>query len=526
MKILIVDNEAHVIDAIRMLIDWSAFPPMEVHTARDGEQAVELVRRHKPEIILTDMKMPRMDGMALLEWLAESVPQAKVVVISGYNDFAYIQHTLRHGGLDYITKPIDEVQLNRALAKAVQAVERSRSASRLEREHQRGRELQWEQEWLVLLEDPLHHQAERRSVEARWGIQAGSPLVLGVLKVQELSGHLQRQFGNSLELLQFAARNVSQEILEKRGVKAAVFSGRGQKGRLVLVFLQEKGVEGALEEIMEALGRVFDQAFVAGLSGTGLFPQDLPRLYKEGEEALAHRNLCRREAPVARFREAVPRETPPLREHLEVWKEALREGRTEPMAGDLSALFGRWVAEGFYSERMVEELLSEYQVLRKYLVPEGACPPMPPGGLEALRSLRTRKSYGRILEAVQEALLGDLESLARCWRERREVQNPAEQVRRHLEEHYREPLTLDLLARQVHLSREHLARSYKKAFGATVMDHLLEIRLAEARNLLERTDLPVKEVAARVGFEDPKYFSKVFRKQTGMRPTDFSGGRS
>ena len=121
MKALIVDDELHVRDAINLLADWQKHGITEVLQASNGEEAMDIIERYSPQIVMTDMRMPRKDGCELLSWLQAHRPDIKALVISGYDDFQLVRHAIRHGGLDYILKPVEPGALDEALNKAVSA---------------------------------------------------------------------------------------------------------------------------------------------------------------------------------------------------------------------------------------------------------------------------------------------------------------------------------------------------------------------------------------------------------------------
>ncbi|KUP21313.1 response regulator [Paenibacillus sp. DMB5] len=131
MKVLIVDDEADVRDSIRLLVAWEEYNITDVLEACDGESAMALIERERPEIIFTDMKMPNVDGMALLQWIEDKAPSSKRIVISGYDDYAYIRNTIKHGGMDYLLKPISRSELLEALGHAAEAWRKDEEARSL-----------------------------------------------------------------------------------------------------------------------------------------------------------------------------------------------------------------------------------------------------------------------------------------------------------------------------------------------------------------------------------------------------------
>ena len=106
MKALIVDDEQPARSTIRLLADWTLYDIDEVLEAETVEQAITCLRRSRPQIIITDIRMPQHDGLELMQWLHQNQPQAQVIVISAYNEFEYAISAMRLGALDYLLKPI------------------------------------------------------------------------------------------------------------------------------------------------------------------------------------------------------------------------------------------------------------------------------------------------------------------------------------------------------------------------------------------------------------------------------------
>ena len=124
-KALIIDDVSLVRDAVKMLGQWDMFDITEIYEARNAQEALAVIQAEKPDLIITDMKMPVMDGTALLQYLeAEHVP-GKVIVISGFSDFAYMRTAIKSGVVDYILKPIDPQDLNNAISSAIGQLEQA-----------------------------------------------------------------------------------------------------------------------------------------------------------------------------------------------------------------------------------------------------------------------------------------------------------------------------------------------------------------------------------------------------------------
>ncbi|WP_078549640.1 response regulator transcription factor [Litchfieldia alkalitelluris] len=119
MKAIIIDDEKHVREGLHLLAEWNRFGIDMIIEAEDGEEAVQLISEHQPEIIFTDMRMPKKDGIGLLKWISDSSLTSKTIVISGYDDFEYMRNAIYYKSFDYILKPIDPEILNETLERAV-----------------------------------------------------------------------------------------------------------------------------------------------------------------------------------------------------------------------------------------------------------------------------------------------------------------------------------------------------------------------------------------------------------------------
>ena len=121
MKVLIVDDEINVREVIRYFGNWEKYGITSISEASNGEEAIELIEEQSPEIIITDVKMPRMSGMEIIEWLDKFSYKGKVIFISGFDDYSYMRKAIQYSSFDYLLKPIEPASFNRTLEEAVNA---------------------------------------------------------------------------------------------------------------------------------------------------------------------------------------------------------------------------------------------------------------------------------------------------------------------------------------------------------------------------------------------------------------------
>ncbi|WP_070000622.1 response regulator transcription factor [Cellulosilyticum sp. I15G10I2] len=123
IKLVIVDDEKMIRDGLALTINWEAYHIEVVGVARDGLQALEICREVRPQIVLTDIRMPKMNGIELLQTLKDDMPQTKVIILSGYDEFSYAQQAVKYGAVDYLIKPIVVEELEKVIMSVKHALE-------------------------------------------------------------------------------------------------------------------------------------------------------------------------------------------------------------------------------------------------------------------------------------------------------------------------------------------------------------------------------------------------------------------
>ncbi|NGZ77981.1 response regulator [Saccharibacillus alkalitolerans] len=418
MRVLIVDDEAHVREAIRLLIDWERYEPAEVWEASSGREAVAMIERHAPQIVLTDMIMPAGGGIDLLEWISRSTPETKTLVISGHGDFDFARQTLRYGGMDYLLKPIDGDQLNEAFGRAVESWRSGEESRRrlLEQtmEVNRFKPMYRDKLCSDLLGGPAARETAERELIGEFGLAGISGTVRSAVIRPGDDSPLWHKYAGRTELLFFTLANVANELLG-RGREGYAFRNLGQERELVVFFWSGAAHVGdRLARMNEGFAGVLGEPLHFGLGG------------------------C---------------------------------------------------ADGFG-----EGLRASYLQAQEALNPFRA---MPDGSSGYIHAFEDGSAGGP----------GVMEEIAA-----------------YIREHYREELTLQDLTDRFFLSREYISRRFKRQFGQNVFDYLAGVRLERAKQLLLDSDMLVVRIAELVGYQDEKYFSRVFKKATGRTPNEFRRG--
>lgn len=535
MKLLIVDDEKHVRDAIKLLIDRDRVGAAVILEAVDGQAAIEIVQREKPELILTDMMMPVTSGTQLLEWLHAHAPECKTVVVSGHDDFALVRHTVQYGGTDYILKPIDPDQLNAAIGKAAAAwrreeEERARSLQR-SIEMNEIKPVYLDKQLSALLEDGASWGQARTRLEREFALHPGAEACRIVsIRMDTMEKGLKDKFGDSQDLLVFSLVNICNEYLQ-RGRVGVAFRYWGGAEVVLLLWKELNGTRELLEQINDGMARTLRSRLHFGVGGVHPLPEGLAASYREAHEALRRRNLLQRDvwihlppAPDA------PRTSPlSFADYEQSVRIAVKSGSPEQIQAALQNWFDAVRRLDRITLEQIDYWWNEYLVVKNRwlleLFPnEADAPPElrrhsdPQQHIVALDD-RGQFSVSRWQHEFTESLV-QLSGLLLRYQQK-ERSGSIGEIAKYLELHYQDDLSLQDIATRFFLSREYISRKFKQEFGVNLSDYVTGIRMEKAKLLLLNPHLRIADVAASVGFQDEKYFSKVFKKTTGCSPAEY-----
>lgn len=296
MKALIVDDESRVRKAVRLLVDWSAHGIEEILEAESGSEAIEIIRQAKPALVIMDMMMDYGSGVELMSWVSEFADTVKFIVVSGHNDFDFVRHTVRHGGIDYLLKPIEADAINTAVAKAVAAwqaeEEERRSRQRQNIRLNEFKPIYGEKLLSALIDDSGTAEGALRRLRDEGVLPAEVRRVrLLLLQTDTGDGALLKRFGGDNELMHYAIVNICNEfVLEGR--KGIAFRYWGAHSAVAILLWESMDRVGELvNSLNQGLFRTLQLRLHFGVSTEGELPGSLPEQYTQASSALMRRNL-------------------------------------------------------------------------------------------------------------------------------------------------------------------------------------------------------------------------------------------
>lgn len=504
MKLLIVDDEVIIRTGLSTVIPWAENGFSLLPAAASAEEALMRIPVERPELILTDIRMTGASGLEMSSEVLASYPDTEVIVLSGYDEFAYAQQAIRQGVSEYLLKTSGPDEILQAALRA-----RDRRRSKLEREESRrmqseayygqqiSRLLGGGRPEPELLEQTFDWHPALRAVGRSRGLQlwllgyAGPAAARGLAEeaVQQLAGLLGVPAAAHERgwLLAAAVRDGQELVPPMRSiVRKAAAAGVPLHAAGGEVQPGWDGMEAARRTALHA----YSSRYLAGSGGVVLHAE------VSGREGM--RTVCspEEEREIARMLQAGRAEA------VEQWTDRLLECiRSEGKATPASA------TAYFHSV-----LIAGCRWLDRSAESVGAEPAAPLEGLE----------ISGLEEQPRETLITCLLTLASRYRELASGGHGA--VRRaceYIREHLSSSLSLQQVARHVHMNPTYFSELFKREAGLTYLEFVTAARMERARDLLLHTPAKVARIAAEVGYEDAKHFNKLFKTHSGCTPTEF-----
>ena len=533
MKALIVDDEKHVRDAIRMLVDWDRYGIEQLFEAPEGTAAMSIIEREQPEIIFTDMRMPVVDGTELMQWIHQHHPACKVIVVSGHDDFEYVRHTVKYGGLDYILKPIDADELDEALAKAVSSWQQEHEA-RL-RDQMRTiamnqiKPVYWDKIFSSLVQGESVYADFACDFRQEFGCEElPKQAQVAIISLDTMPGSLRSKFAANLDLLFFSLANIANEYLVKHQSGYAFRCWNSQHELVIFYWGPERSFLDQLLRIHDGILFALKSRLDIGIGTPRSFPGELGESYREARQALRQRNLLQ---PTGRIHHAAAHEVPrtlalPFGRYEADLRAALLSNR-EDQIRDMAE---RWISAVEKLDSITVEQMElwnhEYAVFKSRRIseyqqedPHGVQLNEQPHDMPIIpMDEHGRLDFRLLLEEVTRDLLRLSSMIAKLRQRERSI---VCDIVSYIEQHYQEELTLQHISDRFHLSREYISRRFKQELGENLSDYITRIRIDKAKLLLMNPQLRIVRIAEMVGYQDEKYFSKVFKKVTGLSPNQY-----
>ena len=522
--ILLVDDEEEVIQAIIRKIKWEDLGFSVLGYADNGVKALEMIEEHQPDVVMTDIKMPYMDGMELCSHIRMEYPAMKIVLFTGFDEFEYAKEAVHLEVEEYILKPVNSVELvnifTHLKAKLDQEISERRSMEKLEQYYTESLPLLQANFYSTLIEGRIHEEELQRYLS---DYQISLPGPLFCCLVIHMSSSQVPENMNSL-FLAASVQKQAEERLGKRG-RAKCFPYLGNS----VLFAQLNG-ENEIAELTDDcdrfckyVNRIIGAVVTVGIGQVCSSALDLAQSYNTAREAVSYRAVYGASRAI-NIKEIAPSESGETRftndtELLNLFKKIRLNSRDEIIE-----------AVNQYIERISFPLksLQQHQVvimdlitaLFRFSVNNDIAAEGISGDIGML--------YEVLLEMEPDALRKWLTDISLCFSESlvmarsRSTQSFVSKAKEYVHSQYADAqLSLAQICEMLGVSNSYFSTVFKKETGKSFVGYVTDYRMEQAARLMIETNEKSYVIAQKVGYTDPNYFSYVFKRQFGVSPSKY-----
>ena len=532
-KILLVDDEILVRDAIRENIDWGKLDCELIGDCENGKQAVEFVKTHEVDIVLTDILMPYMDGMELSHFLHDNYPDVLIVIFSGFGEFEYAKKAIQYNVSEYMLKPVTAMELTKVIENMKEKLDsrkkeqrKMESLTQVSQDYHKNANVIRSKALDCLVKCTREVQVSLDELE-RMGItfQAASYRV-AVFDIDTYSEMYQMDMDKQQEsaLMAFVLFNVGDEIVVQE--KAGVVYQEGNN-RVCIIFAGNRtkefseSIHRICHEIQKKVKEVIGLETSIGIGSWVRSPHELIYSYRLAAKAIDYRYLLGGNL-LFDMEEKKTDNSIFLINDLEILTESIKSGDRRLMEKTLgqieteikSALVEKSYA-CIYLQQVIRAIGNTCQSLseepEKIIAQREAL-------LKAVTEQRMFSQAAALVEKYAQEVFDALQELNSSSGQRQGML-----AMDYIQKNYMDPcLSLNSICSYLNISTSYFSTIFKEMTGETFIEVLTRVRMEKAKELLENTTMKNYEIAEKVGFSDPHYFGISFKKITGKTPTEYA----
>ena len=533
LKVFLVEDEVVMRNGIKNNIPWEQEGFEFAGEASDGELAYPLIKKEKPDILITDIRMPFMDGLELSRLVKKELPQIKIIILSGYNEFDYAKTAINIGVTDYLLKPISSAKLLEAVKKVADMIEKEQDNARLIKRYEKEMEENILQEkhklWGALASNRLST-IELLEKGQRLGIDftasAYQVFLFKLMQEGDATG-CSEELNRASEKVNELAGSWEHVLSFDRSPEGWAFLIKGESEEEVQSTYLETRKE--LLELVEGYPKV---EYFGGIGNVVHRIGDIQTSYKEAARAFSSRffmdaNQIADSAEMVKVQMEqdgkidVSKMLSKKREH-ELVERFLKNGTTEEVDSFLDELF-----QNIGEQNCKSLLYRQYVVMDLFFCASDFL-----GNLEIdIENLPEEcRDINQIVEKAEDAenlryQIGNLFTETMQLRDshsKKKYSKLLEDAKAFIDENYKhDEMSLNTVAAQVNISPSYFSTIFSSEMGQTFVEYLTHVRLEKAKELLMCSNMRTAEIGYEVGYKDSHYFSYIFKKVVGCSPKEY-----
>ena len=509
LHILIADDEQKIRQGLRNIIDWAALGYEIVGEAADGEEAVSFLAERKPDVVLLDISMPRLNGLQVIERARQQGYEGKVIILSGYSDFKYAQEAIRLGVEYYLTKPIDEQELERLLCKLSQEIaEEKKRRMAASNYYQRARE--------SILRDLCRNPAHIAFLDM---VDMGVAVVEYQVVLYEKYVSQQERTGFSFQrfLRMGNPEDHNFEEFSMGHVQAVLLKGKDTLGRFAQLIEQYR------EQTVNLMPTGLDSVFLTyGRRVRSL--AEIHLSYEDAELLHARRFFSEQKQHVVGFEELPcedlfpdPLDAALLERYASLFLRYIQSFNRNMLAEELHQL-GWDLSNLHYQQKEVLYFLTDlYLQVKSQVMHLYSDVTIPfPSNSWVMDYIQSRRYLYEIIQFFSEQFELIMSCIGNYSKD-----SVLDDILHYIAHNYMTPLKLENIAPLFGYNCSYLGKLFKQKTDKSFNTYLDELRISHSKELLRQGELKIYEVAEKVGYSNVDYFSTKFKRYEGVTPAEY-----
>lgn len=534
LKVFLAEDEFIIREGIKNNIDWQAYGYEFCGEASDGELAFPLIQKTRPDILITDIKMPFVDGLALSRLVKKELPETEIIILSGYEEFDYAKEAIQIGVARYLLKPINGETLLQEIDSVAEIILGKQKEKEIREKYQKEMEENSLRDQMDLFQHLVTGDCsmeELLSVADKLDLKIMAPWYsIVLLKIQSMKHDYEEYSGSIVAVDERIVKLAEPEhvLVFDRALEGRAFLFKADSEEELLAYQKEY-----LGDVKEVLSGYANLRYFGGIGTPVNRLREIPASFEDASHAFAHRYLvaesCILDSSLLMQEGAAEHEdfrisaVNPEQIDRAKMQEFLRTGDLDEVVYFVDEFFGK-----LDGGAMKSRIFRQYITMDAYF-----------SIVDFLKGLGLQKDEieapdqdGSILQDEKSAMdyIVRIMNKALVLREKRassRYEDVVSEVIHYIEDNYaQEELSLNLLASHVNFSPNHLSMIFSQQTGQTLIRYLTDYRMNRAKELLRCSSKKSSVISMEVGYKDPHYFSYLFKKTQGMTPTQYRGGRA
>ena len=530
IKVFLVEDEVIIRSGVKKSINWEQEGYEFVGEASDGELAYPMILKEKPDILITDIRMPFMDGLELSRLVKKELPDIKILILSGYDEFEYAKKAIKIGVTEYLLKPISAAKLTEVLNAVAETIRQENEEKNLLETYFAEMRENTERDKMRLFEKLLMgdlSMGEILEAGERCGMNLGASCYKIVLFkiLANLENHVYaEQMVDACSSVEQAASMMEGVYVFQRGVEGWAFLLTAQDEKSM-----EESAKILYQNLKQAMKNYTQLEYFGGIGSTVPRIRSLKQSFREADRAFAARFveeanqiISQKEFEKSQMEEGLKMQgVVQIGKSREMLQKFLSNGTREEVKAFSDAYISRIEEENIRST-----MVRQYVVIDVCIVILSFCERISSANrlqeeaeelqkmMQKIHSLSEIKKY--VVRLLNEAIeLRDAES-------GRRYSDLIAAAKKEIENHYMtEEISLNTVAISVGMSPSYFSSIFSKEAGKTFVEYLTEVRIEKAKELLMCSSMKTSEIGYEVGYKDPHYFSYIFKKVQGCSPKEY-----